>query len=399
MSAAYAETSYNGKYKNESWARELIRDLPKLQQSATKTIKQKLGIEPKSGKQITIELRDVRDEIPEEFEIYEGPAFQVVTDKNGDERIIIHMEFLASGRVDHAKLVTHEMVHAVMRTHLDDDAYEKVPGWLREGLAVYVADETEQRTRVLIRRTARDKEFADTIVGLEEAERDVEHYAEFGLAIERIAKTKEDAIQKLAQDLIAGKDAKEIIAEITGESWDDFVAASKKHALDRTRDLKPASYDDYRTVAIADMSRPASAVERYCRDFLKEHSESWCKPNVLYIRGKAARQSEKWSLAERCLESALRKDAADLDFVDDALFQLASCYMESGAPNKADEPAKQLLRDHPTSPHQARALYYLIEAEAAKNNNREARRLIRIYNRSFPKGEDRDKLRSLSRRL
>ncbi len=392
--------AYRGKYSAEAWCRALVEAMPGYVSESLSVVEARLGIIPDPAVTIQILLRDAHPQTLKAISPSRRPPFRTFHYPGGRVHILLNMEFFADMRHDPRQIVLHELVHAVMRTHLKEEDYTKIPHWVREGLAVWTAEQTDERIRTVIRESVRRGSLDRVVPGLEAGDHGLGRYAEYALAMERLVeRSGNDAIKKLAQELCAGESCQSVVSELSGERYARFLRESNAFARTRVATKIPRMIDAYAAIVRADKARKYSDVERRAGRFLRQHAKSWLAPNVMYFRAKAARLRKKPARAAKLLDALLDRGPEDNDYFDEALYQLGAVRLEADQPARALESARRLLRDHPDSPLLDRALYHQIAALVARGMDDEALAAIKLYERSFANGKDRRKVAALKRRV
>jgi len=163
--------------------------------------------------------------------------------ENGAEirqRMNINLEAYARDTFNFEKIFTHEMSHAIFADAVGIDTFRKLPVWLIEGLALWVADQGEALTRA---EAHRYPAYAEKILVADlEQPRQARLYPQYFLAIAYIEKTKgAGALQNLVRDLAAGKPYREALADDVGEDWGTFQKNVRNFSIAYIRDLGTGS--------------------------------------------------------------------------------------------------------------------------------------------------------------
>jgi TolA-binding protein len=389
---------YDGKYRRSSTLKKIAARLEENRRAALQSVAERLGLQPKDPTRIRIELRDALPDDSEVIRPFTEPHFQTMA--SGDNvLIVLHTEFMVNGRFDVGPELIHEITHAVMRERMTPESYRGVPRWLREGLAVWTADQIEDKALAVVAWRDYLDDPAPAFPGLDQDRDSLLRYAEYGFAIEWIAREHGAAkVTDLARLLVENTAATAALKRVTGLAWPEFQAAAHRHALARIRELRPPETDEYAEISRLDRARRYEAVEAACDAFLRAHRKSPLRGDVLYFLGKACRLQRKSSKAERSLRELLRRYKASA-YAEKALYQLGAVLVEAGKHRPAMVPFQRLLRDHPDSTLQDRAVYNLALCRARTANKREALRLLDVFDRSFPNSSSRQKAADLRRSL
>src|SRR3990172_7542199 len=147
-------------------------------------------------------------------------------------RIEFRAEAFLSGARDLRLTLCHELVHALMRRHMSSGDYSDVPKWVREGLAVTLAGQTNEKLyRQLFEHPVAPE---NEILGLATAEREakLDQYFEYALAFNYLDRqpARTSATRAIARRLMEGEDVYRAIALETGLSRDDIFRGARDHA-------------------------------------------------------------------------------------------------------------------------------------------------------------------------
>ena len=376
--------TYSGKYAGQGRFERAVKEVQAAYDKSLKTAQEKLGLAPAAGKTIRVVLRDAQPADPLEYAPFTEPPFQTRW-QNGQVLVVLHAEFIINGRYDVAQSLTHELVHAVMRTHMTPEAYKDVPTWLREGLAVWGAGQIEQKVASLYRNSKTPVDWHIKGVADPINAESFSRYAEYGLTIELIVKQKgEQAVQALVAAVVAGTDAQAAVEKVTGLPWQDFVPAAKTYATSRLRELEPAGTKEFTSICGRDQSRSYAGVIKEGTQFLKSYRDSPLAGNVLYYMVKAHRLEKHLAAAKNTMRKLEGKYAHDCDLMDEAIYQIGAANAEAKQWRPAIRVFEELLRDHPDSNLQDRALYYLALCHARGGNKKKAKEYVELFDRSFP---------------
>ena len=394
---------YQGKYAKDASFRKSLAEIPGLWDRAIPDIEKRLGLTLSKTAPIRIEVIDARPEPFEAVKRFTEPAFSTrgSGDTDGDPIVVrLHAEFMVNGVQDWRTSLKHELVHAVMRASMSDAAHDALPSWLREGLALWVAGQTDDRLASIQREK---RAFADPTAlfpGLESGQHDLNRYAEDALAIEKLATDHgPDAPGRLVRLLVEGKEAHAAIAQIAGGSFESFRDACRAHGIERAKAAAPEGWEDFVVIAEADTKAARAAVRAKAPGFLEKRPDSPLVPDVLYWLGKSCRIDGDCDDARPPLEKLVKKHALGADYVDEALYQLASADIEQKKFASALARLESHVRDHPDGGSLDRVVERAAFCHAELKNEKEALRWIAIFERSFPKSQYADEVATLKAKL
>lgn len=384
--AAAQAPAYSGKYARDPAFQKIIRDLDQKRRDALAEVKARLGLEAADAARIVIAFEDAIPAKPQTLARFEGAAFETSGSAAGKKevRILIRPEFLVSGRHDLPTELAHEMVHAVMRQRMSEEAYGAVPKWAREGLAVWCAKQTGDRflARLVSAKAFRDPERV--FPGIDRGEHGFDRYAEYGAAFDHLAAADAAAPGRFAGLLLSGVAAAEAVGRITGGTFDAFRAAARARCLERARALEPPGLDDWLAIATADKAREYERVRDEAERFLKDHPDGPLVADVLYWHGKACRLLKTPARGEKNLERILRDHAAHSDYVDESLYQLGSGKAETRHHEEALKHFERILRDIPDAANQDRILLRIAQCSLETGDKPRAAHALGLLEKSFP---------------
>jgi len=151
----------------------------------------------------------------------------------------------------------HELVHAYLRRFMD--RYSSLPGWAKEGAAVFLAGQTEYKLYVKLH-----EDFDNPlkfINGLESKRHGADDYLEDALAFEFLEEAYGISDQVL-RSVIAGTKIYKAIEKYTGLRKSEFLAAARDYAFKRILTAKNELSEIFRAKADIAHARFDRATER-----------------------------------------------------------------------------------------------------------------------------------------
>ncbi|MEL6349976.1 MAG: hypothetical protein AAFV53_43140, partial [Myxococcota bacterium] len=174
------------------------------------------------------------------------------------------------GMASDPKLLRHELAHAVIRSHLSRSTYRGWPDWAREGIAVWVADQLNDKLDIGLRAVVWNR-------GLDPDEWLLPDLGAFSLVgfndyylagarfswLESHAGT--EAVQGWVQDVTQGVFPHTAFAQRAGTSWSEAVDRSRVWAQKRMHERMDASgFDDLRAIAFTqDVDQVVAFIESH----------------------------------------------------------------------------------------------------------------------------------------
>jgi len=225
---------YSGKYESDPRFARVREAIPALREAALKEIEARIGREvPRTF------LIRFQDAGPDHSGLFASTRLEVV---GGEPRqmLVLYTEYLVLDAIDLPRTLAHELYHCVQRDALGENHY-RVPKWVREGTALYVAGQAESRMRLLAAEQGRKTTGGDPLDRLVNGlggRHALEDYAEdvaaFLAVEERHGKRKTSA---LLRRLLETKDVEAAIGEVLEEDFETFEKAAAAHARKLLRPL------------------------------------------------------------------------------------------------------------------------------------------------------------------
>jgi TolA-binding protein len=286
-----------------------------------------------------------------------------------------------------------------MRERMDADAYRAMPKWMREGIAVWAADQGPGKLeRALIDPAFTTAEAA--FPGLEAGEHGVDRYAEYFLAFDLLERKKgAGSVAKLVRRLVDGEPPDEALGAIAGMTAATFKDEARSDAIAAATRADPDGTRAMRAIASLDKGRKYAQVRSVAAEFEEDHPRSPCLADVLYFRGKAERLDDDPGAAIATLERLIGRHLDRSHYFDEAWYQLGSAQLASKKPKEAAASFRAILRDFPDTSLHEKAALRLAQALAESGERDEAIRWLDRFDRSFPKSASAVEAKSLRAKL
>ena len=220
---AAAAAAYEGKYKSDPRLARIRKELPARKDAAVRRLERALGVEVP---RIEIRLEDAgRDP--------SGAWAEVRTEK-GRQVLALKTEYLVLGAHDLDRTLVHELFHCLHRARLGAKAYARLPEWVREGAALYVAGQGEERGRILAALVGRDPLIDDPLARLVDGlagQHGFLDYYEDVAAFEAVEERHgRDGVRRLLRQLFETADVGQAVREALDENMADFERAAAARA-------------------------------------------------------------------------------------------------------------------------------------------------------------------------
>ncbi|MHC5032854.1 MAG: hypothetical protein ACYTGU_18565, partial [Planctomycetota bacterium] len=208
--AAVVFGGYEGKYKDDPRLARIRKELPAKKDAAVQRLEKLLGVEVPD---VEIRLEDA------------GRDPQVLALKT---------EYLVLGAYDVDRTLVHELFHCLHRARLGAKDYARLPEWVREGAAVYVAGQGEERARILAAFVGRDLRIDEPLERLVDGLGGQHGFLDYYEDVAAFEATEErhgrDGVRRLLRELLVTADVSRAVRAALDESLAVFERAAAAHA-------------------------------------------------------------------------------------------------------------------------------------------------------------------------
>lgn len=339
----------NSVFRTRSWFETLAQDAEQARLQAVERINRVLDARYVDDGTIELRFLDLGEEGAARHpagtrawrstEIRDGQEVQVIE---------FYLEFVENGQMRLAEDITHEMTHAVMRECMDRGSYTDIPEWLREGLGVHVAGQTERIARYVLSKQRGEDPFA-FLDGLVDREKSYDHYVEYGLAVGYLAGRREGALATLYDALVRRRVGwKAAIEEATGQGWEEFQAGALASAKEALAPLAAQGYAEFlAAVRLYRSEGKADESERAFIALVEAHPEGPWAAAARYFIGRAQMIQGHYDQARQMFRLFLEVDAGETPHDDDARWYEAEIEQAEGFHREAAEKYARFVRDFP----------------------------------------------------
>ncbi len=381
------------KYEGHERYRQVLAALPDMRQKAFAAIKNRLGIAYEDKGTIEVRFVDLNEE---GFARHGGDHATRITEKSGGKErmvVLVFWEYVMNGSIDPQTVLTHELFHAIHREGSTETAYIKTPKWVREGIAVWVADQGPDRLRYILQ--DRIEQGPDSLVdGLENQPHTSNDYAEDYLAFEYIR--ERHGLPKLhgfAQDLVrTQEDYRSLLRKHTGQDWTAFEAGVRAFALEKIRKEENGVRDKFLPglqLYQKGLYGPASEVLAV---FARENPDAYCVGLAHYYHARCLFQQGKYPEARRGLLDVVAKYPGRIGLIDDAKAYLGISFFKESSWDNARRELEETIRDYPYSSHLPMVRFHLGASLGRMNRPQDAATVFEESLRLYPKSKAADDL-------
>lgn len=341
---------YAGKYVNDVRFARALKALPGYVDEAWKVLRETLGVDLAGKSTVVFEFKDKGYTRESERALTETIAI----DYKPVTRMTFYTEHIVVSLDDFKSRVTHELKHAAFRGVMGQ-AYLDLPKWIREGLAVYGAKQTDDRIRaVLGNEVFGNHDPRRVLDGVDDANHDMTDYIEDAMAFAWLEGRRKGAVHEFCRRLLAGEPYQKLFAELSGM---EYAAALKAAAdaikADINKKLGPAEAELLSLQAEQSKAVGAKREGPWAKEGGIAKYEAWLKANA----GHVLEDNARYKLG-RALVAAARYDDARKQFgavaaqeircalTDDARYWIARSFELEGKEDEARAAFGVLLRDY-----------------------------------------------------
>ncbi len=227
------DRSYRGRFAGELAFQTVLAQMPEQRRRALAFVERRTGLRLVATDRERILIRFTEDAGPEqtlavtETRSVNGRRCQVVT---------FYLPPLLREQLPVEPTLRHELAHAVMRQRMGF-RYGYVPVWLREGIAVWTAEQIEDKAALLIpARLAAGQDPLMLLNGLDTLPHTLDDLLEDALLFQYLEqRCGAPCVQRVIQDVVHGRSPRRLIEHATGLSWREVNAQVRAFSLDYIR--------------------------------------------------------------------------------------------------------------------------------------------------------------------
>jgi TolA-binding protein len=345
---------YDGKYAGDVRFQKALKALPRYKTEAYATLQERLGVDLRGKTGVLFLFEDAGDKSRGGLR---GNTYTVAVKGKPVEVILFYTEYVVLSPDDFRKRITHEMKHAGFRGWMGQ-VYLGLPRWVREGLAVYGAEQVRSRVdSILGNEVFAGSDPMKVLDGIDDPDHDFNDYLEDALAFEWLESLKEGNVHAYCKGLIAGKDPRALFGEQAGRPWPDALKEAQAYCEKRVRETLGTGLEAYLEIRSGYSAALAKGLdahgkwldaggEKSLEDWLEKNAGHAIEPNVRYRLGKSLVYAGRYEKARTWLEKVVSEDFDRSTVCDDAMFWIARSFELE---NKKEEAARAygvLLRDY-----------------------------------------------------
>lgn len=352
---------YTGKFKDDIRLKSRIDEIPALLEQSWKLIHTRLGVDLKDKADMVFMFEDEGKKknslIAQQFVAgINNKAVSVI--KFMTEKILVRPE-------TYRKTFIHEVKHSGFK-QLMGQAYSDLPNWVREGLAVWAADQMEIKLQhILLNKVIGRKDPLTVLDGIEDKKHDYIDYLEDSLAFEWLDSKKEGSVKEFCQRLLKGENYKIIWADLAGMDYEKAMQEANDYCRQKVSSVLDRSYKDFLEIINENYSQAArgSKAEKQWalsggtakyEKWLSTNPKSFIVPFARFSLGKLLITSGKHQEGRAWLRKVIDEDSHRCSLLDDSQFWIGMSYNMEKNREKTLEAFGILLRDYPNSTYKVK---------------------------------------------
>ena len=349
------EIIYEGKYQNLKEWQEFISKIPSYKKKAVEIIKEKLDLSFSNPDKISIKFEDIK---PTERNILLATTWH--EKDTGKIFIKFRPEVYFNHLIDMEKDIIHEMVHAIFAEKIGDK-YSEWPYWIREGMAVWVANQQEEYLRNQLSQVLHFREPVLRMVnGLGD------RFFEYQEGVLAFCYLEENfgiqGIKSLTKKLIEGTSYKKALEEITPVqgipgtgaklNWLEFKSEVKEYSKKKLKKIIEPFYNDYiKAIALIRIRKYDKAITRF-DEILKKHSDKLIVSLATFNKGMCLYNQKRFKRAKEEFMKFLNDPSltiVNLASCEVAKWKVVTALKELGDKQESSKFFEEFKRDFPHS--------------------------------------------------
>lgn len=341
---------YDGKFVKDVRFQTAVANLPKYVAEARRVLKATLGVDFQ-GAQAVFEFKDKNWSRTTTRATTEtiSVGYQPYT------KMTFYTEHIVVSEADFRSRVIHELKHAAFRD-LMGVGYLDLPGWVKEGLAVYGARQFDDRLPAIVGSAVfSGRDPRELLDGVDDNDRDVNDYLEDCAAFMWLEEQEPGGVHEYCARLLKGGDALELFADISGLEIREALDAAGRYAaelVNRRMGEAEQAFLDIRDAEFAARKRNGH-VGWYRHEgiagydaWLKNNPDHPLAANARYRLGKALILVGRHEEGRARMAEILELDQLRSSICDDAQYWIALSFQREGKHEQAEDAFGVLLRDY-----------------------------------------------------
>jgi hypothetical protein len=350
---------YAGTFEKDIRFQAALAATPKYIEDGYGILERRLGIDLRNYANVLIQFKDSG------FKPTGGvKAHTRIVGAGGKQNTMIEFftEYVVNNSEVFRRTVVHEMKHAGFAEMMGGRSYGSLPGWIKEGLAIWGSDDADTRvTLVLANTIVSGGDPMRILDGIEEEGQDNNDFLEGSLAFDFLESRKAGNVKAFCRRQVKGEPYRELWADVVGTSYEKAIALADDYCRQRAKEALGEAYATFVPLqkgAEAAVAKGGEGAKTWLADggeadlinWLETHREHPAAPFGRLWLGRALINAGRHDDGRAVLQFIIDEDVERCTLLDDAQFFIGYSYnLQHDA--KALEAFGVLLRDFPYSVH------------------------------------------------
>jgi len=390
------ELRRDSKYAQTAWFTEFAGRLVAVRRAAVAKINRLTGLAYVDRYTIVMRFGDQNEEGARRFKNLHAQRVTIQRGGSDVQLIRFFMEYFKNGQADLSKKVIHEMVHAVMRESMSRAEYLRIPKWVREGTAVYLAGQEEARIRHILSLHAEGNPFS-VVKDLGARHSSVDYARDALLFHYMVDRHGLDKFKSFMRLLVREKQPPPVaIEKALGISFARFRKEGLAFAIEAVSKLAAQGDVDYKAAFQLYRLRLFDRAVSALAAIIKRRPISYAASGASYYLAKCYYYRREYEKAKAAFQLHIRNYSGMSGLVDDAKFYIGiSCYEQGNFAGCAKAMA-ELRRDYPYSGSVlSKGRYYRALSLKQLGQTQGAKEVLKEMLRLYPNAAFTPKARSL----
>jgi tetratricopeptide (TPR) repeat protein len=191
----------------------LLEELPARRLAAIETAKRRTGLPFHGMNRLVVTIRDARA-----LQGFAASSRLVRSERDEIHLVSLSAEQIVLGIMDVDASLVHESIHCIMRDLMGDRPYRALPRWVREGIAVWGADQLDERAREVVARAFLDQRDPRAVLReVGDLENPPDYYLMVALAFEYLSYNHgQRVVRAIIADIVDGTRPDRAFEKYTG---------------------------------------------------------------------------------------------------------------------------------------------------------------------------------------
>jgi tetratricopeptide (TPR) repeat protein len=318
------DRAYNGLYAQEKRFLTAKEQIPVMRITALEQAQKRIGLGVSHPEKYIVMFRDSHD-----FFGF-GASSQIIRTDRGEIHLVsLSPEQMVLGVMDTQASMVHEFIHSIMKDRMGENGYRAIPQWIREGLAVWGADQLRERAKNIIANAFLEHRNFDWILNeVGDFDHPLDYYLTVALAFDYIQYNySEEVVRRLVVEIVEGRNPYAAFRTVTGLSMSELE--SECHVFVRLyfkRVLFESGYIEFQEAQRLYQAGDIQGASEKLLAIIHEKPDSLLEPQAWYWLGQWSFESRRYANAALAYSMVIKYFPKHLGLREDSMVQLERCY-------------------------------------------------------------------------